>query len=78
MHFMSDMSQFVVIVHVPDESAATLASYSMQHVLLKFGLCHLVLLDDDAHFKGFFIAMCEALYLNHDVIVKLFHKVSYC
>ena len=37
MNVICDMSQFVVIVPVPDESSATLASYFMQHMLLKFG-----------------------------------------
>ena len=48
---MYDMSQFVVVVPVPDESSAILASYFMQHVLMKFGLCHLVVLDDGTPFK---------------------------
>ena len=37
-----DMSQFVVVVPVPDESSATLTDHFFQHVLMKFGLCHLV------------------------------------
>ena len=41
---MRDMIQFVVVVPVPDESSATLASYFMQYVLIKLGLCHLVIL----------------------------------
>ena len=48
---MYDMSQFVVVVPVPDESSAILASSFMQHVLMKFGLCHLVVLDDGTPFK---------------------------
>ena len=74
MNAMCDMSQFVVVVPVPDESSATLVSYFMQHVLMKFGLCHLVVLDDRSPFKGAFIAMCDALNLNHDVLAKLNHK----
>ena len=46
----------------------------MQYVLLKFGLCHLVVLDDDTPLKGAFIAMYEAFHLNHDVLTKRNYK----
>ena len=58
MKTMCDMTQFVVVVPVPDETSATLASYFMQHVLLKFGMCHLVVIDDGTPFKGASVAMC--------------------
>ena len=68
------MSQLVVVVPISDESSATLASYFKQHVLMKFGLYHLVVLDDGSPFKGDFVTMCEALNLNHDVLAKRNHK----
>ena len=43
MNVMCDMTKFVVVVPVPDETSATLAEYFMQHVLLKFGICHLLI-----------------------------------
>ena len=46
MNAICDMSQFVVVVPVPDESSAILASYFLQHVLIKFGLCYFVVLDE--------------------------------
>ena len=46
----------------------------MQHVLLKFGLCHLVVLDDDTAIKGAFIAIYEALHLNRNVFANHNHK----
>ena len=74
MNVMCDMSQFVVVFSIPDESSATLDSYFMQYVLFKFGLCHLLILNGGISFKGTFIAMCEDLHLNHDVIAKRNHK----
>ena len=74
MNDMCDMNQFVVVVPVSDDSPATLASSFMQLVLMKFGLCHLVVLDDGSPFKDAFIAMCDALNLNHDVLAKRNHK----
>ena len=74
MNVMCDMTQFVVVVPVPDETSATLAEYFMQHVLLKFGICHLLILDDGSPFKGVFTAMCKSLTINHDVLAKRNHK----
>lgn len=70
MNSMCKMSQFVVVVPVPDESSATLAGYFMQHILMKFGLCHLVVLDDGTPFKGDFITMCQALNLSYDIFAQ--------
>ena len=70
MNTMYDIIQFVLVVPVPDETSATLASHSMQHVLLKFGMCRLVVIDDGTPFKGTFVAMCQALNLNYEVLVK--------
>ena len=67
---MCDIIQFVVVVPVLDESSATLASHFMQHVLMKFGLCHLVMLDDGTLLKEDFIAMCQALNLNYNILAK--------
>ena len=77
MNIMCDMTRFVVVVPVPDETSATsatLASYFMQHVLMKFGMCHLVVIDDGIPFKGVFVAMFQAINLNYDVLAKRNHK----
>ena len=71
---MCDMHQFVVVVPVLDENSATLARYFMQYVLMKFGLCRLVVLDDGTPFKGALIGMCQALNLNYDILAKRKHK----
>ena len=42
----------------------------MHHVLIRFGLYHLVVLDDDNPFKGSFNTMCQVLLLNSDVLAK--------
>ena len=73
MNTMCDTSQFVVVVHVPNESSATLVVYFTLNILMIFGCCHLVL-DDGSPFKGVLIATCEALNLNHDALIKRNHK----
>ena len=71
---MYDMSQFVVVIPILDEPSATLVSYSMEHVSMKFGLCHLVILDDGTLFNRDFIAIFEPLNLNRDILAKRNHK----
>ena len=51
MNTIWDMRKFVVVVPVPNETSATLVSFFMQHVLMKFGLCHLVVLNDGSFLK---------------------------
>ena len=70
INVMYNMTQFVVVVPVPDKILATLAEYFMQHVLLKFGICHLLILDDCSPFKGVFTAMCKSLNIKYDVLAK--------
>ena len=74
MNGMCNMTQFVAVVPVPGETSATLAEYFMQHVLLKFGICHLLILDDSSPFRGPFTTMCKSLNINYDVLVKSNHK----
>ena len=61
MNVMCDMMQFVALLPVPNKVTSTLAEHFMQHVLLKFGICHLVVLDDGSPFKGGSSAMCKVL-----------------
>ena len=76
MNAMCDISQFVVVVVVPvtNEYSATLAKNLFQYVLIKFGLCHLVVIDEGTPFKGPFVAMCKTLNLNYDIFAKRNHK----
>ena len=51
MKITCDMNQFLVVVPVPDESFVILPPYLMQYVLLKFGVRHLIVLDDGTPFN---------------------------
>ena len=74
MNAMCDMNQFVVVVHVHDDSSSLLAKTFMHYVLIKFGICHLVAMDDENPFKWAFIVICECLHLNYNVLAKRNHK----
>lgn len=50
MNAMCDMSQFVVVVPLPDKSLAMLTSHFMQHTLIKFELYYLIVLDNGTQF----------------------------
>lgn len=64
MNVMCDRILFVVVVLVSNESSTIFDNYLMHHVLIRFGLYHLVVLDDDNPFKGSFNTMCQVLLLN--------------
>ena len=60
MNTICDMTQIVVVVPVPNETSTTLGGKSIQHVLMKFGICHLVVIGDGIPFKGDFL-LCDRL-----------------
>ena len=71
---MCNHTQFVVVVPVPGMTASVIAKYFMQEILLKFGIRHLVVMNDGTPFKGAFILACDALHLKYECVVKRDHK----
>ena len=69
---MCNLTQFVVIVPVPGSTSALISKYFMQDVLLKFGLCLLVVIDDGTPFKAAFTAACTTLKLPFTPSSSLF------
>ena len=74
MNEMCDMSQFVVVVPVRDDSSATLAEYFMQDALMKLDLCHLVVLYDGSPFKGSFVTIWKSLHISSNILAKRNHE----
>ena len=70
MNVICDMTQFVIVVPVSNETSATLTENFIQHVLLKIWHFYLVILDDGSPFKDLFTAMCKALHTNYDILAK--------
>ena len=60
---MCDMSQFVVVIPVPAESSTTLPGYFFQYVLMKFGMCHLILTMTAPHSKVLLLLCTKPLIL---------------
>ena len=83
LNSMCDMTQFMVSVALAHVNSAELARVFMEGVLLKFGLCIVILVDDDSKFMALFEAMAKLLNIrlhrvskrNHKAIgVKRYHK----
>ena len=74
MNIICDMTRFVVDVPVPNEISATLADHFMQHVILKFGIYYLVILDDDNPFMCVFSTLCKVLNINARIFAKRNNK----
>ena len=74
MNVIRDMTQFVIVVPLPNETTSTLAEYFMPHIILKFGICHLNILDNGSPFKDVFSTMCKALNIKYDILAKRNHK----
>ena len=68
MNVMSDMTQFAVFVPAPNEISVNLTVDLMQHVLLKIGTYHLVILNNRKPFKDVFPAIFKALNINFDIL----------
>lgn len=56
-----DMTEFVISIAITTMEASYLARIFMEHVLLKFGLCLMVVCDDGNDYRGTFEKMCHAL-----------------
>ena len=74
LNSMCDMSQFVVSVPVKQTSASYLARVFMENVLLKFGICAVIVVDDGSTFRGLFEEMCSLLKIRFHAAAKRNHR----
>lgn len=74
LNAMCDMCQWVVSVAITSTEASYLACMFMEHVLLKFGLCLMIVIDDDNEFRGIFESMCNTLRIKFHIIATRNHK----
>lgn len=61
MNAMCDITQFVVSSLTVDISVASLAQLFVANIILSFGMCSAVVIDDVSTFKGAFISICIVL-----------------
>ena len=74
LNCMCGMTEFVVCTAITNTGAAYLARIFMEHILLKFGLCIMVVRDDGNKFRGIFEQMCKALNIRFHVVANRDHK----
>lgn len=83
LNCMCDLTQFVVSEVVESPNASILAKAFMDHVVLTFGICSVVVVDADSKFKDVFQEMCKILKIhfwplsrgNHKgLIVEKYHR----
>ena len=74
LNITCDFTHFVVVVPVPGATSVLIKKYFMQDVLLKFGICALMVINDGKPFKGLFTVTCTALKLSLDCTAKRNHK----
>jgi len=74
LNAMCDMTQFIVSVPIKRSDSAYIARMFMESVLLKFGICAMVVVDDGSEYRKTFEQMCKALSLRFHAVAKRNHK----
>ena len=74
LNCMCDLTQFVVSSPTEDITAVALSELFMSSVVLTFGMCSVVVVDDGSSFKGVFEDMCKALNIHYWCLSRGNHK----
>ena len=59
MNSMCDLTQFVVSSPTTDITSVALTELFMSTVVLTFGMCSVVVVDDGSNFKNVFLETCK-------------------
>ena len=74
LNAMCDLTQFVISTPTFDITAGRLATIFMEQVVLSFGMCAVVVVDDGSSFKGLFEEMCQLLKITFWALSRGNHK----
>ena len=74
MNWMCDITHFVASSAINDITVAYPAQMFMSAVVLTFGMCSVVVIDDVGSFKVVFIAMCEVFHIIYWCLSRGNHK----
>ena len=74
LNCMCDMTQFVVSTAISHATAAELSRAFMENVLLKMGICIVLVVDDGNEFMGIFEQMAKGLKIRLHKAAKRNHK----
>ena len=74
MNIIGGMTTFVVVIPVTYDTSTKIEDEFMQHILIKFGICPIIVISNDNPFEGAYIAMCDFFQSVHEFISKCKHK----
>lgn len=74
LNSMCDITQFTIATPTFNITAAYLATQFMEHVVLTFGMCAVVVIDDGSPFKSTFKELCDILRIKYWVLARSNHK----
>jgi len=69
-----DITQFMVATPTFNTTATYLATQFMEHVVLTFGMCAVVVINDGSPFKSTFKELCNILRIKYWVLAHANHK----
>ncbi len=78
LNCMCDLTQFVVSIPTSNTSAENMAQLFTEQVILAFGMCTMVVVDDGSSFKATFKDMCEILRIHLWTLARGNHKGNSC
>jgi len=74
LNVMCDMTQFVVSSAIERTDSSYIARIFMETVLLKFGICAMVVVDEGSEYRRTFEQMCKTLKISFHPVAKRNHK----
>ena len=74
LNSMCDMTQFIVMASIQNLEASHIVGVFMENVLLKFGLCVMVVVDEGKAFCSIFKDMCRLLNIRCQTVSKRNYK----
>ena len=74
LNAMCDITQFAITMPTYQINAATMATLFMENVVLTFGMCAVVVIDDGSPFKGVFKEFCDILGMKYWCLARGNHK----
>ena len=83
LNCMCDLTQFVVSSVTSDVTAPALSQLLMENVILKYGMCAVIVVDAGSNFRGMFEQLCDILNItlwplsrgnHHGLSVERYHR----
>ena len=71
---MWDMTQWILCAGITATEVSYLAQIFMEHILTRFGLCLMAVVDDGNDFCDTFEKICSSLMIRCHVVAKHNHK----